>query len=211
MGNLSEVLMKLAEKMMEVSVQVEELEDKGKNDGKVQLSTCNVGDVVKIADHNFIVCEVDEDKACLLCKDLWAENETFGDSRDYKKSNIRKICEEQIQPLIEQAVGAENLIENEVDLTSLIGINEFGSLKCKVRPITFDEFQKYGDLVVNEDLPDWWWTCTPWGTEKRGYNRSIAVVSPSGGINYCLCNYCDFGGVRPFCILKSNIFVSKEE
>ena len=209
MGNLSEVLMKLAEKMMEVSVQVEELEDKGKNDGKVQLSTCNVGDVVKIADHNFIVCEVDEDKACLLCKDLWVEDVVFGDSRNYIESNIRKICEEQIQPVIEQAVGAENLIENEVDLTSLIGINEFGSLKCKVRPITFDEFQKYGDLLVNEDLPDWWWTCTPWGTEKRGYNRSIAVVSPSGLIiSYGCINDC---GVRPFCILKSNIFVSKEE
>ena len=208
MQNISEQLSEIVQKMNELVIKAKELEEV-KDNNQVQLSTCNVGDVVKIADHNFIVCEVDEDKACLLCKDLWAEDETFGDSRDYKKSNIRKICEEQIQPLIEQAVGAENLIENEVDLTSLIGINEFGSLKCKVRPSTFDEFQKYGDLVVNEDLPDWWWTCTPWGTEKRGYNRSIAVVSSSGRIIRYFCY--DYHGVRPFCILKSNIFVSKEE
>ena len=80
-------------------------------------------------------------------------------------------------------------------------------LHAKVRPLTFDEARKYNDLLVNKDLPDWYWTCTAWSTEERGWGNSVAVVSPSGFFYDCNCNDCI--GVRPFCILKSNIFVSK--
>lgn len=80
-------------------------------------------------------------------------------------------------------------------------------LHAKVRPLTFDEARKYNDLLVNKDLPDWYWTCTAWSTEERGWGNSVAIVSPSGDFGYCNCRNGD--GVRPFCILKSNIFVSK--
>ena len=65
------------------------------------------------------------------------------------------------------------------------------------------------DLLVNKDLPDWYWTCTPWSTKERGWEYSVAVVSPSGDIRDF--SYDGSLGVRPFCILKSNIFVSKVE
>ena len=105
-------------------------------------------------------------------------------------------------------VGADNVVEHEVDLTSVDMQNEFGTCICKVRPITFDEARKYNDLLVNKDLPDWYWTCTPWSTNERGWHWSVAVVCPSG--DFDCSNHYDFGrGVRPFCILKSNIFVSK--
>lgn len=78
---------------------------------------------------------------------------------------------------------------------------------AKVRPLTFDEARKYNDLLVNKDLPDWYWTCTAWSTEERGWGNSVAVVSPSGYVS--LNRYYYGRGVRPFCILKSNIFVSK--
>ena len=44
-------------------------------------------------------------------------------------------------------------------------------------------------------------------TADRGLKYSIAVVSPSGNFNFNFCG--SDGGVRPVCILKSNIFVSK--
>ena len=130
-------------------------------------------------------------------------------SRDYNTSNLKKVIETDIQPIIEKYVGADNIVEHEVDLTSVDMQTEFNSCKCKVRPITFDEARKFNNLLVNDDLDDWWWTCTPWSTEKRGYKYSISVVSPSGGVDNGICNSND--GVRPFCILKSNIFVSKGE
>lgn len=72
-----------------------------------------------------------------------------------------------------------------------------------------DEATEFNDLLVNKSLNDWWWTCTQWTTKERGWERSIAVVSPSGNFNYC--SYYDGRGVRPFCILKSNVFIEKGE
>ena len=122
---------------------------------------------------------------------------------------MKKLIESDIQPIIENAVGEDNIVEHDVDLTSVDMQNEFGTCRCKVRPITFDEARKYNDLLVNKELNDWWWTCTPWSTEERGWKYSIAVVSSSG--YFCISHCNDNCGVRPFCILKSNIFVSKGE
>lgn len=86
---------------------------------------------------------------------------------------------------------------------------EFEPWQGCVRLLTFEEAREYNDFLVKEDLGDWWWTMTPWSTEKRGWKYSLAVVSPSGYIYDCNCN--GGNGVRPVCILKSNIFVSKGE
>jgi len=58
-------------------------------------------------------------------------------------------------------------------------------------------------------MNDWYWTLSPWSTEERGWKKSITIVSPSGGIGSN--DYDGEYGVRPVCILKSNIFVSKGE
>ena len=189
---------------------VKKLEEEEKQ-SKVQLSTLNPGEIFKIGEYDFIVLEQCEERTAVISKGLMAENVKFDeDSRNYKESNLKKVIENQIQPVIEKEVGSKNLIEHEVDLTSVDMQDEFGGFKCKVRPITFDEARLYNNLLVNKSLNDWWWTCTPWSTEDRGWKYSITVVAPSGDIGsgrICRGSY----GVRPFCILKSNIFVSKGE
>ena len=189
---------------------VKMLEEKEKAE-KVELSTLELGDTFKMAGHDFIVCEHDyweKGYTAVICKDLWAENVKFGDSRDYNKSNVKAIMDK-VAEEIEKEVGAGNILEHDIEFTSVDMQNEFGSCVCKARPISFDEAREFNDRIVNTDLPDWYWTLTPWSTEERGYIYSIAVVSPRGSfINYY---YYDFNGVRPFCILKSNIFVSKGE
>lgn len=185
------------------------LEEREKS-SKVQLSTLKPGETFKVGEHDFIVLKQNKEVSYVISKGFMAENIKFDeDTRDYKKSNLKKVIERDIQPLIEREVGADNIVEHEVDLTSVDMQNEFGKCKCKVRPITFDEAREFNDLIANENLDDWWWTCTPWSTEKRGYKYSIAGVHPSGNVcgDCCDCGY----GVRPFCILKSNIFVSKGE
>lgn len=185
------------------------LEEK-ENASKVQLSTLDPGSVFKIGERDFIVLEQKREQTMVISKGFMAEDKKFdGDSRDYNKSSIKELIENSIQPIIENAVGADNIIEHEVDLTSVDMQNEFGRCRCKVRPITFDEARKYNDLIVNKDLDYWCWTCTPWSTKERGYAYSVAVVSSSGYFSRVICNR--YGGVRPFCILKSNIFVSKGE
>jgi hypothetical protein len=189
------------------------LEPKEKSEtesSKVELSTLNAGDTFKIGEHDFIVLEQTNGQTMVISKGLMAEDKVFDSNcRDYSKSSLKKFIESIIQPIIEKEIGADNIIEHEVDLTSVDMQNEFGKCECKVRPITFDEARKYNDLLVNKNLPDWFWTCTPWSTEDRVWKYSVAVVSPSGYFSNFDYHY-DFD-VRPFCILKSNIFVSKGE
>ena len=188
---------------------VKKLEEEEKQ-SKVQLSTLNPGEIFKIGEYDFIVLEQCEERTAVISKGFIAENVKFDeDSRNYKESNLKKVIENQIQPVIEKEIGSKNLIEHEVDLTSVDMQDEFGGFKCKVRPITFDEARLYNNLLVNKNLDDWWWTCTPWSTEDRGWKYSITVVAPTGGIGNRSCD--GSRGVRPFCILKSNIFVSKGE
>ena len=188
---------------------VKKLEEEEKQ-SKVQLSALNPGDVFKIGEHDFIVLMQCREETAVISKGFMAENVKFDeDSRNYKESNLKKVIENLIQPVIEVEVGSKNLIEHEVDLTSVDMQDEFGGFKCKVRPITFDEARLYNNLLVNKNLNGWWWTCTPWSTEDRGWKYSIAVVAPAGDVSCCSFNCSD--GVRPFCILKSNIFVSKGE
>lgn len=163
----------------------------------------------EIGKNDFIVLEQMSFETKVISKDFMAENIVYDeDSRDYNESNLKKVIEDEIQPIIESEVGENNLVEHTVELTSVDMQHEFDDCKCKVRPITFDETRKYNNLLPNKELDDWWWTCTPWSTAERGCKYSIAVVSSAGRVNSYGCN--DICGVRPVCILKSNIFVSKK-
>lgn len=177
---------------------------------KVELSTLAPGDVFEIGKNDFIVLEQMSFETKVISKDFMTENIVYDeDSRDYNESNLKKVIEDKIQPIIESEVGENNLVEHTVELTSVDMQHEFDDCKCKVRPITFDEARKYNNLLPNKELDDWWWTCTPWSTAERGWDYSMAVVSSAGDIDYRSCCNCS-GGVRPVCILKSNIFVSKK-
>ena len=178
------------------------------NIGQHELATLNPGEVFKIGEHDFVVLEQMEGQTAVISKGFMAEDKQFDEeSRDYNKSAIKRFIESEIQPVIEAAVGADNLVEHDADLTSVDMQKEFENCRCKVRLITFDEARKYNDLIADKNIGDWWWTCTPWSTTERGYKYSIAVVCPSGDIFSN--DYNNNIGVRPFCILKSNIFVSR--
>ena len=122
---------------------------------------------------------------------------------------MRELCDGEILNEFVAEFGEDNICENEAGLVTVDCQEVFGKLLTKVRPVTFDEGRKYNELLVNKELPDWYWTCTSWSTAERDWPYSVAVVSPSG-------NFDDFSyrygcGVRPLCILKSNIFVSRVE
>ena len=188
---------------------VRQLEEAEK-DNKVQLSELNPGDVFKIGDHDFIVLRHYGDKTKVISKDFMAEDVVFDENTpDYNNSNLKKIIEKEIQPVIENAVGKDNIIKEDIAVKTVDNQYRFDLNESKVRVATFEEARQYNDFIVNKDLDDWWWTCTPWSTDDRGWKYQIAVVGPSGGIIINLCN--DRNGVRPVCILKSNIFVSKGE
>lgn len=177
---------------------------------KVMLKDIPVGGKFDTGIGRFIVLEQKEDSTAVITEDLYREDVKFDDDcTDYKKSSLRELCEGEILNEFVSEFGEDNICENEAGLVTVDGQEVFGKLLTKVRPLTFDEAREYNDLLVNKDLPDWYWTCTSWSTKERGWEYSVAVVSLSGGIYYN--SYYGSHGVRPFCILKSNIFVSKVE
>lgn len=184
-----------------------ELLEKQEKTGNVELSTLKRGEVFQTTGkRKYKVLEQYGDTTKIISLDLVKENVKFGDNTDYNKSNVKKLCDTEILKDFEEEFGAESIEEHTVDIITVDG-QKVGSVKCKIRPITFDEAREYTDITPNNDLNDWYWTLSPWSTEERGWSKSCTVVSPSGNI---YSRSYDYGnGVRPVCILKSNIFVSK--
>lgn len=186
-----------------------ELLEKQEETGNVELSTLKRGDVFQTTGkRKYKVLEQYEDTAKIISLDLVKENVKFGDNIDYNKSNVKKLCDTEILKDFEEEFGTENIKEHTAEIITADG-QKVGSAKCKIRPITFDEAREYTDITPNKNLSDWHWTLSPWSTEERGWEKSLVVVSPSGIIVNDV--YIDEVGVRPVCILKSNIFVSKVE
>lgn len=186
-----------------------ELLEKQEEADKVALSMLKRGDVFQTTGkRKYKVLEQYGDTTKIISLDLVKENVEFGDTSDYKTSNVKKLCDTEILKDFEEEFGAENVETHTADIITADG-QKLGTVDCKIRPITFDEAREYTDITPNNDLNDWYWTLSPWSTEERGWKKSITIVSPSG---YFLGNVYDGGVcVRPVCILKSNIFVSKVE
>ena len=186
-----------------------ELLEKQEESGNVALSTLNPGDVFQTTGkRKYKVLEQYGDTTKIISLDLVKKNVKFGNNTDYNKSNVKKLCDTEILKDFEEEFGAENIEKHTVDIITADG-QKVGSTECKIRPITFDEVREYTDITPNKDLDNWYWTLSPWSTEERGWENCLSVVSPSGYFVRRSFNY--VYGVRPVCILKSNIFVSKTE
>ncbi|MBQ3557845.1 MAG: hypothetical protein IJA11_08650 [Oscillospiraceae bacterium] len=185
--------------------QVEQLKS-GLGLNQVRLADIAVKDTFKIGQHEFVVLEHSGDTTAVIRKDLLVERKEFGENNNYAGSYVEEICN-QFGAEIEAVIGKENLVEYTVDLTSDDGLKDYGNIRRRVSLLTADLYRRYVE-VLDEHKPDkWWWLATPYSTPKHENDSWVKCVAPSGYVNYY---YCDYGrGVRPFCILKSNIFVSK--
>lgn len=186
-----------------------ELLEKQEKAGKIALSSMSPGDVFQTTGkRKYKVLEQYGDTTKIISFNLVKENVEFGDTSDYKTSKVKKLCDTEILKDFEEEFGAENIETHTADIITVDG-QKLGTVDCKIRPITFDEAREYTDIIPNQYLDDWYWTLSPWSTKERGWGKSVTVVSPSGYIVSYYYYYCR--GVRPVCILKSNIFVSKVE
>lgn len=208
-----EKALKIAEESVEQlreALQVFKTGNAAEQNAGVELHTLAAGEEFVTSLGEFKILEQYGEETKVIQVDFARKGVQYdSDSTNYKASDLREIFDNEILNEYEEAFGAENIVEHEVDLTTVDMQKKYGTHKCKVRPLTFDEARQYNDLIINENLPGWYWACTPWSTPERGWEYSVTVVSPSGRVNNNDCN--DRLGARPVCILKSNIFVSKED
>ena len=161
----------------------------------------NLGEyeLVKIADENGMVTAVF--KNCPF-------RSRFGKNNNFAESDILKKLTEEILPYIEDAVGAENVLEFETDLFSHDGSSEYGTLKSKISIPTYDCYRNNRELFEKYKPNMYWWLATPNGTISYGDDTWVRCVSVRGGVgNHSI--GINTIGIRPFLVFSSDIFASE--
>lgn len=171
-----------------------------------QLVEYAVGETVKIGGFEMVVLEQLDGQTALILKGMYGEDSTFGeDNNNYNGSYVDEKCQEFAQALSE-IIGWDNIILHKVDLTSNDGLKDYGVIERRASLITAEMYRKFVDVLDTVNPKCWWWLATPWSTKRHETDTWALCVAPAGYIYYDDYN---FGtGVRPFCILKSTIFVS---
>ena len=175
---------------------------------RIQLSLIPAGDTFKIGDYEFVVLEQYGDTAAVILKDLLPNTTAFGESNNrYDGSYADQACCTFAEDLAE-IIGEDSLLVRSVDLTADDGLKDYGRINRKVSLLTAAEYRSYVEILDKYKPDKWWWLATPHSTAAHENDRWVKCVAPSGFVVNISCNFDDRGG-RPFCILKSNIFVSK--
>lgn len=132
-----------------------------------------------------------------LCKPLF-ESE-FGDDNNYANSTVRKKLLEHEFTLSLQKEYGDALVPVTMNLTSLDGLKDYGTVTDVVGIPDIDLYRECRENVFVGD--NWWWLSTPNSTPSGNSSSDVRCVS---GVGDVLCYGCDWdGGVRPFFIIKS--------
>ena len=164
------------------------------------------GEIARVGKYEFIVLKRTESYLWLLLKGSLGDMR-FGETNDFRTSDIKRRLEEFAGELA-SIIGAESIVEHTVDLTSDDGLKDYGSTTARVSLLTADMYREHVYMIDKYKLGDWWWLATPFSAPTHGYEKSVKCVAPSGCIGDNISSGYYFCGVRPFCILKSDIFVS---
>ena len=171
----------------------------------VRLADIKEGDTFKVRTHEFVVLEHSGDTTAVILKDILIHDQEFGKTNKYDCSYVDGACIK-FAGEIAAIVGTENLVEHTVDLTSDDGLKDYGEVKRRMSLITTEQYRRYVEILDKHKPDERWWLATPHSTKRHENESWVKCVAPSGFISNF--NYGGDGGVRPFCILKSNIFVS---
>ena len=141
-----------------------------------------------------------------VCKSLF--DMKFGNNNDYRSSDLREeLLSSDYAKSLQKEFGY-NLVPVSIDLTSMDGLKDYGTLKGDI--LSIPDINLYRECRENVLCGDeWWWLSTPDSTDS-GYSASdVQVVYDGGRVCWDYSDGCR--GVRPFFILKSDIFVSSEK
>lgn len=168
----------------------------------MKLSEIKVGKIFKTKTKEFIVLEqFDNGTTAILQKDFWKKARFDKETSNLAKSEIFKDLNENYYKELADEIGAENIVEHEVDLIMDTGHKDYGTVKAKISLLTADLFRKYVGILDRYNPEEWWWLAT---ADSRRYTSFVRCVFRDGALYF---NFVDsnLGGVRPFSIVKSEI------
>ena len=171
---------------------------------------CQDGEVFSIAGIEFIKFPDKDGQTPVVSKDLLFFDIFGKENNDLRKSIVLRRMQMEILPQIVEAVGEDNLCTVVTDLTTIDGLKPYPAASGLISLSTFDFYRQHADIFSKYRPKDWWWLATPYSAPPNDSSRWVACVSPSGFLSFLHCGGSGLG-VRPFLILKSDIFESLGE
>lgn len=181
------------------------LEEEKENKKMISVAELREGDIFVRGGKEFIVLKQESGKTRICLNGYYGEDMEFDadDCPDYKVSDLKGYCETEVYEEFAGIFGVDNIIEEEVDLTTVDGQKAYGSCNCRVRPLTFDEWRKYNQYLPSEVFDECYWLCTPWSTPNRGWGYSVADCAIGGGLNFESANVDE--RCVPVCVIASSV------
>lgn len=181
------------------------------NSNKMVLSSVKVGDIIMgKSGTKWIVFRHNEDGSTnLLRDDLLQDDRIFDEnSNDFSESDIDKYLNVDYIKEVEADFGKENILYQNIDLTSLDGLTDYGVYRTKIGLPTIDDY-RYGrkSEIIKNNMSRSWWLSTSDSTPSGIGSSCVQYVGSGGSVDYGDCSWSG-RGVRPFLSVSSSIFVS---
>lgn len=171
---------------------------------KTAVMNIAAGQCVKFHNEPCLVLEHRQNGTLLMtCNQIEAK---FGGSNNYAKSALAKHLNSTfLEALTENHV--DEVLLRKVDLTAVNGSTEYGSVVCRVAPLTLDEYRRLRGIIP---LPESWeWFATPWSTPAVNEDDTwVAGLYTNGDVDYY---YSYSGGSRPAFLIPSDYAVEVDE
>lgn len=172
---------------------------------KTAVMNIAAGQCVKFHNEPCLVLEHRQNGTLLMtCNQIEAK---FGGSNNYAKSALAKHLNSTfLEALTENHV--DEVLLRKVDLTAVNGSTEYGSVVCRVAPLTLDEYRRLRGIIP---LPESWeWFATPWSTPAVNEDDTwVAGLYTNGNVNYDY--YDNSHGSRPAFLIPSDYAVEVDE
>lgn len=172
---------------------------------KTAVMNIAAGQCVKFHNEPCLVLEHRQNGTLLMtCNQIEAK---FGGSNNYAKSALAKHLNSTfLEALTENHV--DEVLLRKVDLTAVNGSTEYGSVVCRVAPLTLDEYRRLRGIIP---LPESWeWFATPWSTPAVNEDDTwVAGLGTNGYVSYY--SYFNSRGSRPAFLIPSDYAVEVDE
>ena len=172
---------------------------------KTAVMNIAAGQCVKFHNEPCLVLEHRQNGTLLMtCNQIKA---TFGGSNNYAKSALAKHLNSTfLEALTENH--ADEVLLRKVDLTAVNGSTEYGSVVCRVSPLTLDEYRRLRGIIP---LPESWeWFATPWSTPAVNEDDTwVAGLNTNGDVSDD--GYGNSDGSRPAFLIPSDYAVEVDE
>lgn len=172
---------------------------------KTAVMNIAAGQCVKFHNEPCLVLEHRQNGTLLMtCNQIQAK---FGSSNNYAKSALAKHLNSTfLEALTENHV--DEVLLRKVDLTAVNGSTEYGSVVCRVAPLTLDEYRRLRGIIP---LPESWeWFATPWSTPAVNEDDTwVAGLYTNGGVYDD--DYHNSSGSRPAFLIPSDYAVEVDE